>query len=195
MTCRRRTAFCSTIPGRAQRLDERQAGAVAAGHLRLIDPQLAVVDLQAGQRGHEVLDHLHAGLAAAERGAPRHFDAVVDGGGDSRAALQVGADEDDARVGRRGPELDAHVAPAPVAHPFDRGGGGYRSLVSCSVHPEVPVIRDKSGRERFSPSGRPSLAGRRATYAPAAIGHPAWPRRAGIDRRGRRIQLARGSCR
>ena len=90
------------MPAARKRLDERQAGAVAAGHLRLIDPHLAVVDLQAGQRGHDVLDHLHAGLAAAERGSPRHFDAVVDRGGDPRAAFQVGADEDDARIGRRG---------------------------------------------------------------------------------------------
>ena len=151
--------LCSDDAGRAQRLDERQARAVAAGHLRPIDPHLAIVDLQARQRGHDVLDHLHAGLAAAERGSPRHFHAVLDRGGDPRAAVQVGADEDDARVGRRGAKLHAHVLPAPVAHPFNRGGGGDRSLISCSVHPEVPVIRDKSGKGTFLAVG-PAILGR-----------------------------------
>ena len=121
---------------RPQRLDERQAGAVAAGHFRPIDPHFAVVDLQAGQGRHDVLDHLHAGLAAAERRSPRRFDAMVDRGGDPRAARQVGADEDDARVGRRGAELDADVvvrSSSPL--PAIVGRGGYRSLLSCSFHP------------------------------------------------------------
>ena len=165
MTCRRRGGVLLDDARRAQRLDERQAGAVAAGHLRLIDPHFAVVDLQAGQRGHDVLDHLDAGLAAAKRGSPRHFDAVLDRGRDPRTARQIGADEDDARVGRRGAKLDAHVSPAPVAHALNRGGGGYRSLISCSVHPEMPVIRDEVEEERSSPSGRPSLAGRGRTCA------------------------------
>ena len=56
-------------------------------------------------------------------------------------------------------KLDAHVASAPVAHPFDRGRGGYRSLISCSVHPEVPVIRDKLKR-KFLAVG-PAVLGRR----------------------------------
>ena len=119
---------------RPQHLDKRQAGAVAAGHLRLIDPQFAVVDLQAGQSGHDMLDHLDAGPVAAEDGPARRFDAMFYRGGNPRASRQVRADEDDARVGRRGPKLDADVAAAPVSHPLHRRGGGYRSLISCGFH-------------------------------------------------------------
>jgi hypothetical protein len=120
--------------GRPQDLDERQAGAVAAGHLGLIDPQFAIIDLQAGQGGHDMLDHIDGGLIAAKDGPPRGFDAMFHRGGDAGASLQVGADENNARVGRGGPELDANVASGPVSHPLHRGGGGYRSLMSCDFH-------------------------------------------------------------
>ena len=119
--------------GRSQDLDERQAGAVAAGHLGLIDPQFAIVNLQAGQGGHDMFDHLDGRVAAAKDGAAGGFDAIVDRSGDA-GSLQVGADENNAGVGRGGPELDANVATGSVSHPLHCRGGGYRSLVSCGFH-------------------------------------------------------------
>ena len=55
---------CRPLAGRGR----RGGGAVAAGHFRLVDVDLAVVDLQARQRRHDVLDHVHARFAAS--GAP-----------------------------------------------------------------------------------------------------------------------------
>ena len=71
------------------------------------------------------------------------------------------ANEDDARSGRGGPELDAHVVPAPVSDALNHRRGEYRSLISCCFHPEVPVIHDKLRRK--SSSSWPAILGRRAT--------------------------------
>ncbi len=158
MTFRRRGAACSTMPAAVKTSNEREARAVAAGHFRLIDPEFAVVDLQAGKGRHDVLDHLDGGLAAAKRRSPRRFKTVLDGGGNSRTSLQVGPHENDARLRRRGAKLDADIASAPVSHSLDRRRGGYRSLVSCCLHSEAPVIHDELKR-KFSPTVRPSLAG------------------------------------
>ncbi len=57
-------------------LDRRHkqlAAAVATGHFRFVDGHLAVVDLQTGKCGENVLDHLHPCLVTGQRRAPRHF--------------------------------------------------------------------------------------------------------------------------
>ena len=129
--------------GRLQGRDEGQAGAVAAGHFRGVDPDFAVVDLQAGQGRHDVLDHVHAGRARVA--------APCAAGVSMRWATVAGIRGQPGKSPRtktipvsaaRRAELDADVAPAPVADAFDRGRGGYRSLSPCHVHPKKPVIHD-----------------------------------------------------
>ena len=87
-------------PARGEGLDERPARAVAAGGLGGVDLDQAVVDPQAGQGGHDVLDHLDDGLALAGwSSAAGGGSTLRDVGRDRRPAGQVGADEDDAGVG------------------------------------------------------------------------------------------------
>ena len=116
----------SVLLDNARLLDGRDEGlrrTVATGHFGLIDPDLAIVDVHAGQGGHDVLDHLDRCLVAAEHGPPRHIDAIGDCGRNPRPSRQIGPYEDDPlpRFGRA--ELDADIAPAPVANPFDRRRG------------------------------------------------------------------------
>ena len=139
----RRGSVLLDDPRRLQGADEGQRGAVHSGHFRLVDVDLAVVDPQARQRRHHVLDHVHARLAGAEHGPQRTLRAVGDRGGDARAAGQIGADKDDPGPRRRRPKLHAHVPPSPVADPFNCRRGGYRSLVACPIHGKRSVVHDK----------------------------------------------------
>jgi hypothetical protein len=116
--------------GSQQRLDERLARAVAAGHLRLVHPDFAVVDPQSRQRRHDVLDHVHPHAADGERRAARDFDAVLHASGDAQRGFEIAADKHDPGVGRSGEEFDAHVVPAPVSETGHAGGGTDRLLMS-----------------------------------------------------------------
>ncbi len=89
----------------------------------LIDPDLAVVDVHAGQGRHDVLDHLDRRPAAAKHRPPRHLDAIGHRGRNAGAARQIGPHEHDPLPGLGRTELDADIASAPVADPFDRRGG------------------------------------------------------------------------
>ena len=79
--------------------------------------------------------------AVAEHGPPRHLDAIGDRGRNARLPRQIAAHEDDPlpRLGRA--ELDADIAPAPVADPFDGRGGPQRALLASCFH-SLPVIHD-----------------------------------------------------
>ena len=107
--------------GPLDRLDEREGGTVAAGHFGPIDPNFAIVYLHAGQGRHDVLDHLHGGLAGTERGAPRHLHPIGHRGLDLRAARQIAPHEDDPAIDVGRPELDAYVSPAPITDSVDGG--------------------------------------------------------------------------
>ncbi len=54
------------------------------------------------ERGHDVLDHFHAGVPAAEIGAARSRLEVGDRSRDPRASVEVRADEDDSRPAAAG---------------------------------------------------------------------------------------------
>ncbi len=110
----------------ARLLDRRDEGlrrTIAAGHFRLIDPDLAVIDAHAGQGRHDVFDHLDRCPAGAKYGPPRHLDAIGDRGRNAGTPRQIGAHEHDPlpRPGRT--ELDADIASTPIADPFDRRDG------------------------------------------------------------------------
>ena len=92
-----RSACLLDDAGRVERLDERLARAVAAGHFGFVDPHFAIVDLQSGQRGHDVLDHFDADAAARQRRAARRFDAIGHDGRNAGGLSQVAAHEHDAR--------------------------------------------------------------------------------------------------
>ena len=79
-----------------QGLDEGLARPVAAGGLGPIDLDDAIVDLEPGERGHDVLDHLDDGRAILDGRAPLSGDDLGDVGADGRRSRQVGSDEDDA---------------------------------------------------------------------------------------------------
>ena len=105
------------------RLDKGLGRSVAAGHFGPIDPDLAVIDLHAGQGGHDVLDHFDRRVAGAKHGPTRHLDPVSHVGRDSGTARKVAAHEDDPLIGFGRAELDANIASAPVAEAFDHRGG------------------------------------------------------------------------
>ena len=69
-----------------------------------------------------VLDHFHAGRAAARDscGGGRRCDRRS--WRESAERRQIGADEHDPAVGRGRAKLDVHVAPAPVAEAFHTAG-------------------------------------------------------------------------
>jgi len=128
---------------RTQCLDERLAGAITAWHFCLINPQFAVIDLQPCQRGHDVFDHFHARLSVLQNRAARNLDSVLDRSRNPWTVFQIGANKYDAGVGFGGTKLDPPITPAPITHSFNYNRGSYRSLVSYSVHSELPIIRER----------------------------------------------------
>ena len=110
----------------ARLLDCRDKGpgrTVTAWHFGLIDPDLAVIDVHAGQGRHDVLDHLDRCPTGAKHSPPRHLDAVAYRRGNSRTSGQIGPHENDPLPGLGRAELDPDIASAPVANPFDRRCG------------------------------------------------------------------------
>ena len=115
-------------PNAVECLDHCTGRTVQPGHLGRIDPDLAVVDLQAGQRGQHVFDHLDMHAPLLKVRAARHFNAMVHVGGNAGMGTQIAANENDSRVDLRRSELDANLFSAPVAESGHRDGIGDCSL-------------------------------------------------------------------
>ena len=114
--------------------DNRQAGTIAAGHFGLIDPDFAVINLQAVERGENVFDHLDLGVARGERGPPRRFEAIKRAGIDAHVRREIAADEEQAGIDGRGSELDPDIFAAPISEAGKDGHLGQRLLCSQRGH-------------------------------------------------------------
>ncbi len=125
-------------------LDERAAGAVAAGALAGVDLDHGVVNLEAGQGGHDMLDHLDGGVTAADRGPPLRGHDRIEPGRDPRPAGEVGPLEDDplVRLGRM--EADHDVRAVEEADPVHFRRSSDRPLPSGRPEhsPPLPLIRE-----------------------------------------------------
>ena len=115
-------------PGAVEGLDERLARAVATGTLARVDLDDRIVDLEAGQRGHDVLDHLDARAVAADRRATLRRRDRIDPRGDRRPTRQVGATEDDPGVGHGRVEANRDVGAMEEADSAHLRRAGDRTL-------------------------------------------------------------------
>ena len=120
--------FCPI--GVEQDVDELLAGAIATRHFGSIDSDFAVVDLQSGQCGQDVLDHFDRVPLMDQGGPSGPFGSVADRRFDPRLLREVGANEDDSVVRGGGSEFDIDGLPAPIAPAGDSGGSLNRRLLS-----------------------------------------------------------------
>ena len=123
--------------GGGQTLNDRRAGTIHAGQFRLVDPDFAVVDLQTGQSGQNMLDHLNLLTTTDKRRATRRFHSVPDRGVDARCPGHISAEKDDSRVDASRSKLDRHVQTGPVPESDDSGGSGDRTLGTGYVNHET----------------------------------------------------------
>ena len=110
--------------GSIEHLDEGLAGTVASRAFACIDMNDAIIDLQSGQGGHHMLDHLDGRRTLSDRGAALGWDDVVDPRGHRRPIGQVGSHEDHARAGVGRAESERDVGSVEKTEPthFRRAG-------------------------------------------------------------------------
>ncbi len=96
----RRGASCSTIPAHSIRKTNGRGAAVHHRHFRAVELDHGIVDLEPGQRRHQMLDGGdRQPFTVIEPGAERLLDGVAPAGLDLGAGA-VAAAEDDAGIGR-----------------------------------------------------------------------------------------------
>ena len=163
-------------PGVQERLGEVEARPVAAGGLGAVDLHQAVVDPEAGQGRHDVLDHLDDRLAPLERRPALAGDGHRDVRRDPRAAGEVDPLEDDAVIRPGGAEDDADVAPGQEGDPGHLGAPGDRALRTLRGLHGAPGSASMGGVgwERIGP---PTAMGRAS-----GLGRPRETARAGAKR-------------
>ena len=94
---------------RLQQEHERTRAAIHDGHFGRAHFDVCVVDAEAGERRQQVLDRGDARVAIEESGAELGVADVVRGGADVHGRIEIGTPENDARVGRRGPQRHQHL--------------------------------------------------------------------------------------
>jgi hypothetical protein len=114
--------------GTVQRLDENTAGTIAPGALARIDLHQAVVDLQAGQGGHHMLDHLHGRGASSDRSTALGGNDISDPRRHSGSLRQIAALEDDPGVGLCRAELQGYIRPMEKPNSAHFRDTGQRTL-------------------------------------------------------------------
>ena len=95
--------------GLIKRRHKREARTIEARHLSGVDPDFAIVDVQAGQGREHVLNHFDAGPLSTQRCAARNFHAIRHRGRNAACRAQIAADEDHARARGCRSKLDLHV--------------------------------------------------------------------------------------
>ena len=90
-------------------LVEAKGRAVGVGDLVGINFYQHIVDAGARYGGEDVLDGTYLGLAALYHRAAHRGENTLLAGLNTRRAVEVGADEHDARSGLRGEEADLHL--------------------------------------------------------------------------------------
>ena len=152
-------------PRSIETFDERLAGAVAAGEFRLIDPNLAIVDLQAEQRGQHVLGHFDRGPQGLERRAARRLESIADQGRNRHPPRRIGSHEHDPRVLGGRAKFQADIASAPIAEPCQGDRFANRALLARGVsqgktiHPRKPGARREQQPEEARPAARAARRG------------------------------------
>ena len=122
-------------PGTVQSLDEETARTIAPGALARIDLHQAVVDLQTGQGGHHVLDHLDGRGASSDRGAALGGNDVRDPRRHSRPIRQIAAFEDDPGIGLGRVESERYIRAVEEPNPAHFRDTGQRTLwARCFQH-------------------------------------------------------------
>jgi hypothetical protein len=95
----------------------RLARAIAAGQLRRIDCDFAIVDFQGVQGGQSVLDHLDIGPPGRQRGAAGSFYAMANVSRNSRVSRQIFTNEDQAGIRCCGSKFDPDILSGPIPEP------------------------------------------------------------------------------
>src|SRR5206468_1404266 len=112
-----------------ERVDEGLARSVAVGHFRGVEFQVDVVELEAADGGHDVLDGLDLAALPLDGGAALP---AGDGGGahgEAGPAGEVGADERDARSRGRREQADLSRRAGEEAEPGELNGTLQSALI------------------------------------------------------------------
>ncbi len=102
--------------GGLQQEHERTGRAVHDRHFRRGQVDVGVVDAQAGQRRHQVLDRLDLGRAAAQAGAQHGLGDQVGARGYFDHRVEIDAAEHDAGIHRGRAQGEEHLLAAVQAH-------------------------------------------------------------------------------
>ncbi len=126
-------------PGAVEGLDEDLARAVATGTLAGVDVDQRVVDPEARQRGHNMLDHLDGDTVAADRCATLGRYDRIDPSGDRRPTVQVAAPEDNPGVGLGRVETNRHVVAMEESDSAHLRRAGDRTLLTGRSEHSLPL--------------------------------------------------------
>ena len=121
-------------PDPSDRLDERRRAAVENGNLRTIDLDAGVVDPQALERGEQVLHGGDGGAVTAERGGEARVPDRLGRRGNDLSA-EIAPDEEQAVVGGSRENLHAGLRTGVQTNPFDSHSPTHRSLL---IHSWIP---------------------------------------------------------
>ena len=166
-------------PGPIDRRDEIARRAIHAGQLLGADDDRTVVDAQASQGAHDMLDEVNARRTADDLGAVAGLDHRSDDRRHRGRRSKITANEHDPAADGGGVELDTILAAAPVAPPVDvsrgaegalrpRGWGSGHGRCRGSGWRVDPRPR---GRQRGRPRGS-RISGCGAAPRPAASPRP-----------------------
>ena len=133
-------------PGRVEGLDEQTARPVAARAFGGVDLDRAVVDLEAGQGRHDVLDQLDHGRAVLNGGSALRRDHLADLGRDRGAVGQIGPDEPDAGVGFGREKPQRHVGAVEESDSANLRRAGDGSLRTLGDEHSFPGPFARRGR-------------------------------------------------
>ena len=112
-------AFCTSMPADWIRNTKGPALPSMIGTSPAVSSTNSVVDAEAGERRHQVLDRRDARLAGRQRRAERRLGHVQGARGHVGRRIEIGAAEHDARIGRRGTQHHQDLAAGMQA---DAGG-------------------------------------------------------------------------
>ena len=102
-----------------QWIHEGSRRTVPSGEFRAVDPDQGIVDAEARQCGHAMLDGLDRGFARLERRPPSSRNHVLYQCGDPNGWIQIDALEDDAMIDVGGFDRDVDGITEQEPEPFD----------------------------------------------------------------------------